>query len=71
MFIRNHLIFDGFTETLKRDGRVEIRGFGSFSVRKYGGYTGRNSRTGDKTQVGAKKLSFFKMGKGLKARVNG
>jgi len=66
-----NLIFDGFTDALKKGGRIEIRGFGSFSVRKYGGYTGRNPKTGAKTEVGAKKLPFFKVGKELKERVNG
>jgi integration host factor subunit beta len=66
-----NLIFDGFTDTLKKGGRIELRGFGSFSVREYGGYTGRNPKTGAKTPVGAKKLPFFKVGKELKARVNG
>ena len=37
-----NLIFDGFTDTLKKGGRIEIRGLGSFTVREYGGYTGRN-----------------------------
>ena len=66
-----NLIFDGFTDTLKKGGRVEIRGFGSFTVREYGGYMGRNPKTGAKTQVGEKKLPFFKVGKELKKRVNG
>ena len=66
-----NLILDGFTDTLKKGGRIEIRGFGSFSVREYGAYTGRNPKTGAKTQVGEKKLPFFKVGKELKARVNG
>jgi len=65
-----NLIFDGFTDTLKKGGRIEIRGFGSFSVREYGGYTGRNPKTAVKIQVGEKKLPFFKVGKELKERVN-
>jgi integration host factor subunit beta len=65
-----NLIFDGFTDALKKGGRIEIRGFGSFSVREYAGYTGRNPKTGAKTEVGAKKLPFFKVGKELKERVN-
>jgi integration host factor subunit beta len=65
-----NMIFDGFTETLKHDGRIEIRGFGSFTVRKYGAYTGRNPKSGKKIQVGVKKLPFFKVGKELKERVN-
>jgi integration host factor subunit beta len=65
-----NLILDSFTDTLKKGGRIEIRGFGSFSVREYGAYTGRNPRTGIKTEVGPKKLPFFKVGKELKDRVN-
>jgi integration host factor subunit beta len=66
-----NMIFDGFTKTLKEDGRIELRGFGSFFVRNYDAYTGRNPKTGAKTEVGAKKLPFFKVGKELKERVNG
>ena len=65
-----NMVFDGFTDVLKKGGRIEIRGFGSFTVREYGGYTGRNPKTGDKTEVGAKKLPFFKVGKELKEKVN-
>ena len=65
-----NLIFTGFLETLKSDGRIEIRGFGSFTVRNYGPYTGRNPKTGVKTEVREKKLPFFKVGKELKKRVN-
>jgi integration host factor subunit beta len=63
------MVLDGFTDALKKGGRIEIRGFGSFSVREYDGYTGRNPKTGAKTEVGAKKLPFFKVGKELKERV--
>ena len=65
------MILDGFTDALKKGGRIEIRGFGSFSVREYSGYTGRNPKTGAQTVVGAKKLPFFRVGKELKERVNG
>lgn len=65
-----NLVFDGFTDSLKKGGRIEIRGFGSFSVREYGAYTGKNPKTGEKVQVRPKKLSFFKVGKDLKKRVN-
>ena len=65
-----NLIFDGFTATLKKGGRIELRGFGSFTVREYGGYMGRNPKTGAKTQVGEKKLPFFKVGKELRDKVN-
>jgi integration host factor subunit beta len=66
-----NLIFDGFTDTLKKGGRIEIRGFGSFSAREYGGYTGSNPKTGKKVDVKPKRLPFFKVGKELKERVNG
>jgi integration host factor subunit beta len=66
-----NLVFDGFTKTLKEGGRIEIRGFGSFMVRNYNAYTGRNPKTGVKIAVGTKKLPFFKVGKELKERVNG
>ena len=66
-----NLIFDGLTDTLKKGGRIEIRGFGSFCVREYRAYTGRNPKTGKKVDVKPKKLPFFKVGKELKARVNG
>jgi len=65
-----NMVFDGFTDTLKKGGRIEIRGFGSFSIREYGGYTGRNPKTGAKTQVRSKRLPFFKVGRELKERVN-
>jgi len=60
------LVFDGFTDTLKNGGRIEIRGFGSFVVRKYGAYTGRNPKTGEVVDVKPKKSPFFKAGKELK-----
>ncbi|MCG6535435.1 MAG: integration host factor subunit beta [Syntrophales bacterium LBB04] len=65
-----NLIFDGFTDTFKQGGRIEIRGFGSFSVREYGAYTGRNPKTGKEVDVGAKRGVFFKVGKKLKERLN-
>ena len=66
-----NLIFDGFTETLKKGGRIELRGFGSFSVREYGAYTGSNPKTGKKVDVQPKRLPFFKVGRELKEKVNG
>jgi integration host factor subunit beta len=66
-----NMIFDGFTDTLKKGGRIELRGFGSFTVRKYKAYTGRNPKTGQKIHIGTKRSPFFKVGKGLKERVNG
>ena len=66
-----NMIFDGFMDTLMEGGRIEIRGFGSFTVRHYDSYTGRNPRTGKRIRVGDKRLPFFKAGKGLKERLNG
>ena len=66
-----NIIFDGFMDTLKKGGRIEIRGFGSFTVRHYDSYSGRNPKTGKRVRVDDKRLPFFKVGKELKARVNG
>jgi integration host factor subunit beta len=65
-----NLVFKGFTDELKKGGRIEIRGFGSFVVKNYGAYTGRNPKTGTKIKVDPKKLPFFKVGKELKDRVD-
>jgi integration host factor subunit beta len=64
------IVFDGFTNELKTSGRIEIRGFGSFVVREYKSYTGRNPKTGNVVNVKSKKLPFFKVGKELKAMVD-
>jgi len=66
-----NLVFDGFTNELKNGGRIEIRGFGSFIVRDYGAYDGRNPRTGNAVSVKPKRLPFFKVGKELRERVDG
>jgi integration host factor subunit beta len=63
-------IFDGMRDSLIRGERIEIRGFGSFVIRDYGGYKGRNPKTGQIVDVPPKKLPFFKVGKELKERVN-
>lgn len=65
-----NLIFKGFTEELKKGGRIEIRGLGSFVVRNYDAYTGRNPKTGKNIKVSPKKLPFFKVGKELKEKVD-
>ena len=62
--------FDSMTLALKKGGRVELRGFGSFSVREYDGYMGRNPRTGETVSVAPKRLPFFKPGKEFKNAVN-
>ena len=63
-------IFDSMTEALKDDEGIEIRSFGSFTVRQYKPYNGRNPRTGAPVQVASKRLPFFKVGKELKELVN-
>lgn len=63
-------IFDNITDALAEDGRVELRGFGSFSVRKRAPRKGRNPRTGTSVSVPAKRVPYFKTGKELRERVN-
>ena len=65
-----NLFFDQMAEALAQGDRVEIRGLCSFFVKKYGGYTGRNPKTGEKVKIKPKKLPFFKAGKELKERVD-
>ncbi len=57
-------------DSLLAGERVEIRGFGSFKVKEYEGYTGRNPKTGDKVSVEPKRLPFFRAGKELKEFLN-
>jgi integration host factor subunit beta len=64
-------IFESMVEALQRGEGIEIRGFGSFTVRQYKAYEGRNPRTGDAVHVAPKRLPFFKVGKDLRQRVNG
>lgn len=64
-------IFDSMTGALIAGDGIEIRGFGSFTVRLYKSYEGRNPRTGDVVHVAPKRLPFFKVGKELRERVNG
>jgi integration host factor subunit beta len=63
-------VFDAMTDALQRGEGIEIRGFGSFTVRPYKPYDGRNPRTGQPVPVPAKRLPFFKVGKELKELVN-
>jgi integration host factor subunit beta len=62
--------FDALKETLANGDRIEIRGFGSFSVKHYKPYIGRNPKTGAQIHVTSKKLPFFKVGKDLKEGVD-
>jgi integration host factor subunit beta len=64
------VIFDSMSQAFVNGERIEIRGLGSFAVKQYDGYTGRNPKTREKVQVPSKKLSFFKVGKDLKKRVD-
>jgi len=63
-------IFGSIEATLCRGERIEIRGLGSFELRAYGAYSGRNPRTGEKVDVKPKRLPFFKVGKEMKDRIN-
>lgn len=65
------LVFDLMSDALKKDERIEIRGFGSFVNRSYGSYKGRNPKTGQIVQVPPKRVPFFKVGKELKEMVDG
>ena len=62
--------FDAVKEALLRGERVEIRGFGSFKIKDYKGYTGRNPKTGELVEVQPEKLPFFRPGKELKEFLN-
>ena len=64
-----HEIFDSMADTLVTGNRIEIRGFGSFQIREYEGYSGRNPKTGHDVTVAPKKSTFFKIGKELKERI--
>ncbi len=61
---------DNMKNALLEGDHVEIRGFGSFKVKEYGAYAGRNPRTGQKVEVEAKRLPFFRAGKELKEYLN-
>ena len=66
-----NLIFDGFKDALVKGDRIEIRGFGSFMMREYKTYTGRNPKTGKEVEVKPKRLPYFKVGKDLRDIING
>ena len=65
-----NIMIESMIKALKNGERVEIRGFGSFVVRTYGAYEGRNPKTGETINVDQKKLPFFKAGKDLLSRIN-
>ena len=64
------LVFREMSESLAKGERVEIRGFGSFKIKHYDGYTGVNPKTLETVEVRPKKLLFFKCGLELKRRIN-
>ena len=64
-------IFDEIIEAMARGDRVELRGFGAFSVKQRNARLGRNPRTGDAVEVDRKAVPFFKTGKQLRDRLNG
>jgi len=63
-------IFEEVIEAMERGDRVELRGFGAFSVKERDARIGRNPRTGESVQVEAKRVPFFKTGKLLRDRLN-
>lgn len=65
-----NMVFDMMSDALKKDDRIEIRGFGSFVNRNYESYEGRNPKTGQMVQVPPKRVPFFKVGKELKEMVD-
>ncbi|MCK5099413.1 MAG: integration host factor subunit beta [Desulfobacteraceae bacterium] len=65
-----NIFFNSLRDSFIRGERVEIRGFCSFFIKEYKGYTGRNPKTGEKVKIDKKKLPFFKCGKELRDRVD-
>jgi len=64
------IFFDRTKAALSAGDKVEIRGFGSFTLKKYKGYIGRNPKTGETVEVKPKQLPVFRTGKDLRSRVN-
>lgn len=64
-------VFEEIIDAMARGDRVELRGFGAFSVKKRDARTGRNPRTGESVDVDEKHVPFFKTGKLLRDRLNG
>ena len=65
-----NLIFDSMCDALKKGEKVEIRGFGSFTIREREAREARNPKSGDVVKIPAKRTPFFKTGKELRERVN-
>ena len=64
------IFFDRIKDALNAGDKVEIRGFGSFTLKNYKGYFGRNPKTGETVEVKPKQLPVFRTGKDLRSRVN-
>jgi integration host factor subunit beta len=64
-------IFEEITSALEKGNRVELRGFGAFSIKNRGSRVGRNPRSGEVVNVAAKRLPYFKTGKQLREKLNG
>jgi len=64
------IVFSTMNQALINGERIELRGIGSFAVKNYNPYVGRNPKTGERIQVSSKKLPFFKVGKELREKVN-
>lgn len=63
-------VFDSIIDALQKDEKIELRGFGSFRIRQRRSRQGRNPKTGDKVDVPAKRIPYFKPGKELKELIN-
>lgn len=64
------IIFDSLTEALKKGERIDMRGFGNFTVRHRHSRKARNPRSGDPVQLGGRRMPFFKVGKEMQERIN-
>jgi integration host factor subunit beta len=64
-------IFDSMTVAMEAGDRIEIRGFGNFTMKEYRSYDGRNPKTGERVEVASKRMPFFKVGKDLRDRIDG
>ena len=65
-----NIFFDNIKQALAQGDKVEIRGFGTFLLKSYNAYTGRNPKSGEKVHVSGKDLPFFRAGKDLRQKVN-
>ena len=64
------IFFNSLSKALIDNDRIEIRGFGSFKIKEYNGFVGRNPKTGEMVKVKSKRLPFFKVGKTMREKVD-